>query len=147
MDPLSALSVAASVVQFVQFGASLVSKTHEIYASHEGTLSANVQVEAATKRLIGLVDGLRGPLVAGNSFPSVGSQELEDICNKCISISKELLARLNKLRVQDTHKHRKWKSFRQALKSVWSKDGIEATRKQLAACKDELDMHMTVSIR
>ncbi|KAE9368295.1 hypothetical protein N431DRAFT_493784 [Stipitochalara longipes BDJ] len=147
MDPLSALSIAASVVQFVQFSASLVSKTHEIYTSNEGTLSANVQAEAATKLLIDLVDKLRDPPVTDCSFPPAEFQALGDICNECVGISNELLARLDKLRVQDSHNHRKWKSFRQALKSVWSKDGIEAIRKRLAAGKDELDMHLIVSIR
>lgn len=147
MDPLSALSIAASVVQFVQFGASLVSKTHEIYTSNEGKLSANVRAEVATKRLVDLVDKLRDPLVSGSSERSIESQELELICNKCVAISNELLGRLDKLRVQDRENHRKWKSFRQALKSVWSKDGIEAIRKQLAACKDELGMHLIVATR
>jgi hypothetical protein len=147
MDPLSALSIAASVVQFVQFGASLVSKTHEIYASNEGTLAMNVQVEVATRRLIDLVDSLRDPSFAGSSLPLVESQSLQNICNKCVSISNELFSRLDKLMVHDAHTYRKWKSFRQALKSVWSKDGIEAIRKRLEVCKDELDIHLVVSIR
>lgn len=51
MDPLSALSVAAAVVQFVDYGTRLVSKTRELYKSTQGALTTNIELEAASKRV------------------------------------------------------------------------------------------------
>jgi hypothetical protein len=54
MEPLSALSVAASVAQFLEFGYSLVSKSREIYGSAQGTSIQNAELETATNHLLGL---------------------------------------------------------------------------------------------
>lgn len=54
-------------------------------------------------------------------------EALCEICEKCVSLSDELLAKLNELRLQGP-KHRKFKSIRLALKSVWSNDAIMCSR-------------------
>ena len=47
MDPLSALSLAANVLQFVEFTTKILAVGHEIYQS--GTSSANANLELVTK--------------------------------------------------------------------------------------------------
>ena len=59
MEPLSALSVAAAVVQFVDFGSSLVSKSREIYKSSQGASIGQAESEIATKRLVDLNERLK----------------------------------------------------------------------------------------
>jgi hypothetical protein len=54
MDGLSALSVAASVAQFIEFGCSLVSKSKEIHKSAHGLTTVYVEAENATHRLLEL---------------------------------------------------------------------------------------------
>jgi hypothetical protein len=148
MDPLSALGLAASVVQFIQFGGSLVSKSHEIYTSSDGKLAANIECETATTRLIGLTNRLKDSLRdAGSKGQSADEFAIEAICGDCIEISKELLAQLKKLVLEEKHKWRKWKSFRQALKSVWSKEGIDKIAGRLATFRQELVSHLIVSTR
>lgn len=153
MDPLSALSVASSVVQFVQFGCSLVSKGQEIYDSEGGSLLKHVECEEATNRLVELTEKLRPALRdcrANKPAPAgdIGSvAAIEDICDNCLAISKELIALLGKLRVKEDCKRRKWFSFRQALRSVWSKGDLDAIEKRLLACKKELDSHLIANIR
>jgi hypothetical protein len=51
MDPLSALSLAGSIVQFVDFGIKLLSGAGELYRSHTGTLKINDQIELTTNDL------------------------------------------------------------------------------------------------
>ena len=74
-------------------------------------------------------------------------QALEVICNSCVDLSNELLARFEKLRVHEADKHRRWKSFRQALKSVWSKGEIDDIERRLNSYRKELDAHILVSLR
>ena len=57
MEALAALSLAAAVVQFVDFGSRLVSKGQQLYRS--GTLVENMEIEEATKRLRVLVEPLQ----------------------------------------------------------------------------------------
>ena len=55
--------------------------------------------------------------------------------------------RLDKLRIEDGAKKRRWKSFRQALQSVWSKSSIDVIAKRLESFRKELDGHILVSLR
>jgi len=147
MDPLSALSVAASVAQFVQFASSLVSKSREIYV--HGASLEHVKCESAVNRLVGLTSNIR---TSSKELEDLGKLSwdagaLEVICAKCTKLSNELLSQLDKLRVDEKHKLQKWKSFRQALKSVCSKGGVDILAKEIADCREELNSHLIVSIR
>ncbi len=62
MDPFSALSVAASVMQFVNFGADILQKAKELHNSADGALSENLALQEGIERLQGLVDVLQDPL-------------------------------------------------------------------------------------
>lgn len=56
MDPFSALSVAASVVQFLDFSCQVVSKAKAINRSADGVSIDHAQSEAAAKRLFNLAE-------------------------------------------------------------------------------------------
>ncbi|PMD49010.1 hypothetical protein L207DRAFT_522323 [Hyaloscypha variabilis F] len=64
-----------------------------------------------------------------------------EICDKCVSLSKELLARLNKLRVQGP-KHRKFQSILMALKSVWASEELCKFQRRLESHRRELSDHL-----
>jgi hypothetical protein len=132
LDPLSALSVVASVVQFVDFASKLVSKGVQVYNSVDGALIENVEVEHATERLIELSDRLRTSLHPGLQVAvSDSDQVLETICKRCAVVSSELIAHLEKLKVPTGEQHGKWRSYRKALKSVWSKEDLDAIAHKL----------------
>jgi hypothetical protein len=197
MDPFSALSIANSVAQFVEFGCSLVSETRQIYKSFEGATVAQVETSLAATRLLELSERMQSslrdqtlpkppdlPPILANPPPQPPGESLRDsfgpikqagsdkewenymakkaeferqseiiskakvsqeslceICDKCILLSNELLAKLNELRVQGP-KHRKFKSIRLALKSVWSNDAICALEKRLESHRRELSDHL-----
>lgn len=63
----------------------------------------------------------------------------------CISIAQELAERFRKLKVD--RNHRRWKSFRQALKTVWSKESIDALRIRLSMFQSEMIVHILVDVR
>ena len=150
MDGLSALSVAASVAQFLEFGCSLVSKSKEIYRSVEGTLPGNNSTEETTKRLIKLSEGIRSGLALGSQDPLLISKEddtLRSICDGCIAASNTLLSKLEMLKVQDGQKMRSYKSVRQALKSVWSQKSLDELAERLQHFRTEMDGHVLLSLR
>jgi hypothetical protein len=64
---------------------------------------------------------------------------------KCESIGEELLSCLKAARVEG--KHREWKSFRQALRSVSTEEKLSKIEARLSALKDELELHILVDLR
>jgi hypothetical protein len=58
MDPLSALSVAAAVVQFVGFGTRVLSNARHIYESSSGQTSTNLELSTVANDLSRLIDDM-----------------------------------------------------------------------------------------
>jgi hypothetical protein len=150
MDPLTALSLAGNLVQFVDFGSRLLSEGRELYKSTSGALKANDELELVTLDLRTLVLKLRrsnfstedtvhtdGGLKSGSSF--------EKMCNEAATIAEDLIGKLEKLKV--TGKHRLWKTIRQAIKSEWSKGEIDSLVKRLMSFKQALETHVLFSLR
>lgn len=148
LDPLTALSVAASVIQFVEFSSQIVSKARHIYQSPHGILQGNYENETISIRLQSLAEGLKVPLKPKeDTAVTKQDQALQDICMECISLSDELLLRLDKLKVPSIAQQRRWKSCRQALKSVWSKKKLDAAAARLSQLRSELDSHVLYYLR
>jgi hypothetical protein len=148
LDPLSALSVAVSVIQFVEFSSKIVSKARHIYSSPDGILRENYEKETISTRLQSLAEGLKVPLKPKNdTVVTKQDQALQDICTECISLSDELLLQLDKLKVPSYSEQRRWKSCRQALKSVWSKKKLDEAAARLSQLRGELDSHLLYYLR
>lgn len=109
MEALTALSVASSVIQFVDFGSKLLSRSRKLYKSTQGVLTENVDIEVITVDLINLTQGLRRKLPENRplSAPSPNNHEhfeddeaIDTICRRCLEIAQELIERLDKLKVK-----------------------------------------------
>jgi hypothetical protein len=139
MDPLSTIGLVGNIVQFVDFGSKLISKSVELYRSTEGALDENLDTETATNHLKDLNEKLK------NGAKSTGDTTLKDLCEACDKVARELLEALDKVKVKG--KHEKWKSIRKALRSVWSKEHIEELEQRLARLRAELNLHLVVDLR
>lgn len=135
MDPISALSLAATVVQLVDFSIKIVSKSSELYRSNG--LVENQSIDKATKDLIKLNDQLKDS--------SVSNSDLQELCKACGDAADELLTALSKVKVDG--KGKAWQSFRKALRSIWSKEEIQELEKRLARFRNELNLRLTVGLR
>ncbi len=62
LDPLTALSIASSIVQFVDYGSKLLSKSYELYESADGTTIGNAELEVIAKDLQDLNEWIQCPL-------------------------------------------------------------------------------------
>lgn len=80
-----------------------------------------------------------------DSTNSANDTALRELCQSCNIVAKKLLSALNKVKVQG--KQQKWKSFRKALRSVWSKEDISSLEQQLARLRDELNLRVVVDLR
>lgn len=139
MDALAAVGLVGNIVQFIDFAGKLVSKTREGYCSADGALIEHADLETVAVDLLALIDKVT-PHSDINSSASFNA-----LCLSCTDIASELLAALDKLKVQG--KKTKWRSFRKALRSVWTKEEIQSIEKQLSSFRDEINLHIVINLR
>jgi hypothetical protein len=145
LDALSAVSLAATIIQFVDFSSKIVSKGYHLYESADGVLSENARLGYVIADLKSLNTRLQKHEKLGCLTKE--EQALEDLSSQCSIIAKELLERLDKLNVEANTKNRKWKSFRQALKSVWNKKALDEMAATLSEYRNQIELHILLSLR
>jgi hypothetical protein len=59
-DPITAVSLIGTILQLVDFGSRLVSKSTELYRSADGALKQNINVETAAKDISQLLNNKQG---------------------------------------------------------------------------------------
>jgi hypothetical protein len=145
MDPMPAISLAGTIVQFVDFSIKLVSKGHSIYHSAAGTLPENLELEAITTNLSVISSRLKTYNKLG--CRTEDQQRLENMSTECGNIADELLVRLEQLKLVRDGKRTVWKRFRQALISVWNAKEIDNLSTRLRAFREELEFEILSSIK
>ncbi|TGO15950.1 hypothetical protein BTUL_0034g00740 [Botrytis tulipae] len=147
MDPVSAISLAAAIAQFIDYSCKIVCKSKEIYNSTSGLTTEHNRTETATLRLKELTQSIHLPPKRTNSGSSVVHSRLQIITQECKIVSDTLINRLNQLKVPNQSQYPKWKSFRMALKSVWSKHEIDEFALRLRDLRKELDTELLLLLR
>jgi NACHT domain len=139
MEVLAAIGLAGNIIQFINFGGKLISKMAEIHKSGTGALAENIDIETATNDLTLLSTKLH------DSANSASDTALRELCQSCNTIATELLTVLDSVKVHGGQ--HKWRSFRKALRSVWSKEDIALLEQRLARFRDELNLRVAIDLR
>lgn len=130
MDPLTALGLAANVVQFVSFASKLLSASNEIYTSGKVCSSKVSTLETIYEQLQNLSSSLELSsrkdstlmLVEGTSDFVKHVFAINELSRACKEDCDRLLEVIRKLRGVEGTRNR-WQSFKLALKTMWK--GIE----------------------
>jgi len=157
MDPITAISLAGTAVQFVDFTAKLISagahlyNYNELVANAQAAKSANFIQDQATNALRDLQDYRfklqQGMGPATTSKPLARDEKiLQALCHKCTEDADTLIKLLNKLKVPETSKHRGWKSLAQAFSSIWSKKDVERLMEKLQEYRTQINSQVLVSL-
>jgi hypothetical protein len=149
MDPFSALSLAGNIIQFVDFGARLLSNARELYRSPVGSLSVHDEITLVTTDLETLVKRLRGPVNARPSSEENDNQlqTLRKICGEAATVAEELLKRLETLKLSGEEKHRGWRTVGLAVRSLWNEKEIAGLSNRLVMLKEALKTRVLFSLR
>ena len=146
MEPLSALSIATAVVQFLDFAANIVSGTREIYKNSPDHAQRNVDLKTVTKSLVTLNNDIRDSLSHTDKRQlSARDWQIEELAQRCKELGERLLAALQRLEIK--RKHTLWSSFRLALKTIWSESEIESMEKTLEKYQRQISLHLLFSTR
>jgi len=147
MEPFSALAVATSAVQFIDFTSKLITESYKLHASATGQLEEHVILEKVTKNLRDVSLNLSTQVEKQTVLATLSQddKELQHLCKGCHEISLQLLQALEKLKAEDGSS--KWKSFRQALRTIWTREHIEGLEKQLDRFRQQLVISILASFR
>jgi hypothetical protein len=151
-EAIAALSLAANIVQFIDFGGRVLSGGLKLYNSGPDSKrpSSASDTKFITQSLQRLIEGLNWPLEQSDST-NEGTElsqteiDLRSLAAQCKDIADELLKAIKKVELQG--KGGKWDSFRAALKHVLAEGKIEKFRQQLDAFRQEIILHILACLR
>ncbi|KAL9089277.1 MAG: hypothetical protein Q9165_005845 [Trypethelium subeluteriae] len=143
LDPLSALGVAAAVVQFVDYGTKLARRVSEIAA--RGSTADNDEIEKTTIQLRSLSASAREHSRSGNDQLSAPEQGLNAIAFSCCGVADELIALLDELKLGDSRNI--FRSIKNAYKSEQKQDRIARLQSVLEGLQVQMNQQLLLVLR
>ena len=147
MDPLTAFSLACSVIQVVNYSLNVVVKCREIHK--DGASSENKEVESMAKQLTDLFIELdsANAVVKPGSMQQIyhDDQDIRNLAQQCSETAKELVTQLQKLKIHG--QPRKRDVLRKTVKVIWKKSAIEDIERRLEQYRRTLDTRILINLR
>jgi hypothetical protein len=126
LDPSTALSVACSVVQFVDFGTKLTSKGKEYYRSADGVLADHAEQAAISSKLAKLSEQVSISISASaaNQKPSAAELALQEVRRRAATVTSTMLTSILGCGRLYSTRQRLHRCHRQA-ESIWEPPKME----------------------
>ncbi|KAL3443588.1 hypothetical protein BJX65DRAFT_311748 [Aspergillus insuetus] len=140
MEPLTAVSLAGTILQFIDFSSKLVAGTYEVYRSASGATAENEDITTVISDLKEVTSEL------DVDIPGRGKHEkaLKALATKCADLSGQLLAVLEKLKTPG--KTSAWKSIRVKWSSMRKSDEIQRIERRLGEYRSEILVRLGVML-
>jgi hypothetical protein len=145
LDPLSAIGLAGTVAQFIDFSMEIISESRKIYRSGTGTSSENVELETIAESLHQFSMQLQTSKDGQIPVPNMNAA-FAKVLQSCQGVADELLQALRRLKVKDGP-HKRWNSFQQALMSIWRKERLSEMQRRLGFLREQVTLHLVSSVR
>ena len=141
LDPVTAIGLASSMIQIVDFGCRLVSQTQEVYHSASGATKDNVTRAEITKDISSLLKDLTRK---DQNFPRLNPDDiaLGKLVDSCEHEANELMHLLEQLDVPDNVTQ--WKSCRKAIKIVREEGKVKDIERRLFKLQKQIDSRLHV---
>lgn len=142
MEPLVALSIATTVVQFIDFSARLIHGAKEIHHSSSGLTEEDRSLEYVTEEMhklsMRLVPHYNGPETDDERSLRSLASECKDLAAKIVKLYKDLAPKDPK-------------SKRSAVHSAWKNMRNESTKQELeksiSNCRSQLELQLSFMMR
>jgi hypothetical protein len=152
MESILAVSLAANILQFIDFAGKVFSQTIEI---HRNTLKHRDEANETDLDSLGFdFDGYLLRLSHSRPTPTVNTslaeQEMIRICRECENFTTRIrvaLPQIKKTAKKKLFEDTVWRSFVEALKTVWSEDEIRQLQQTLAAYRQQITPLLVVVLR
>jgi len=150
LDPLTAISLASSVVQFTDFGIKLIRGSIKLYKTPDGVHADYADLETKIDHARKFAKRVMRPFDNTGEPMSRDEEELRELAKSCGLIALDLLSVLHDLKVKKpAGPGRMWESFRKVVeaRTPWNKDKIEALSKRLRTLQESMFQQVQVMMR
>ncbi|KAI9767609.1 MAG: hypothetical protein M1839_004466 [Geoglossum umbratile] len=127
MDPITALTIASTIVTFVDFATKIVTGTYQVYNSVSGTTEENAHIDTIISDLREVTDDLDSDL---------------ELASKCEKLSGELLCLLENLAASGNHST--WKSLKVKIMSMHKEKEVARIEKRLGDYRSQILLRLTL---
>lgn len=149
LEGLAAVGLAANVVQFIDAGCKLFSKSHNLYKSASGVSIEDWELEQLARNLEELsLFAVTLPSRQDEDCLNKSDQSLKDIALACRDLATQLTGILKSLRIEDADKgsQRRWKAFLVALHRMKKSGEIDGIAKRLDMLGRQVASSLVVNI-
>lgn len=140
MEPLSALSVAAAVVQFVDFAGRIIGSAFELRDSMTGELARNFELDEVTTDL----------KARAQEISTIDSQNPDvafgPLAQRALTLSEELLAVLSDLKRKHSGSFKSWAALQAAIRNFLKAGKIESLQGRLDNVRSEMMLKVNVAL-
>ncbi|KAK4692709.1 hypothetical protein P7C71_g4548, partial [Lecanoromycetidae sp. Uapishka_2] len=152
LDPLTAISLASSVIQFTDFGIKLVTESIDLYRSVDRANAETSALEVKITHIRTLADQVIFPLKGkdDDTPASKNEEHLRELAESCKALASDLLAVLDGLKVKKSPgPGRKLESLRKAVEAQipWNKEKIASLEKKLYGLQNQMFRQIELMMR
>lgn len=149
MEALVALSLAGTIVQFIDFGTKILSRGHELYKAKNGQLAAHYELQIMISDLHNVVLRIRNSATPRESqlstalahpegVDSIPSSAIHRVCEEAIKVAEAILLKLEALKLDPELKESKLETFAHVCGRLWSTEKEKGEVDRLVARLDSL---------
>lgn len=136
MDPASATSLAAAILQLAEFTGKVLSRSQELYHTGSGALFRHAEVTTIADSFQALLKNLE--LASGHGIASHAPTQLDILVSQARDVTEELQDLLNRLATVPGSMQR-WKSIRQAVLTIWKESQLRDLEHRVDAYRKQID--------
>ncbi|KAI1384476.1 uncharacterized protein F4822DRAFT_445899 [Hypoxylon trugodes] len=144
------LSVAANIIQVVDFGTKFISLAWKIWQSGNGTVSELNNLRLVSKSLQATLQQTE----IGETSPLIPIEDATNgrtfaLAEECYKTAQKVIDSIEGLKIPegDRTEWTKRKAIVAAFKVIWRKEEITALEAQLSRCRDQIVLDLAVSLR
>ena len=136
MEALVSIALVGNILQLLRLGQSILSKSHAIKRSRDGT----IQKHRDLKTIIADLD------TSISTLDHTESQDLRGLIKQCQDAGNDLKRMLEKV-ASASSKDDRFISFRTALLAQWREKDIEEQYKRFEALRQEVSIHIQLLMK
>lgn len=142
LEAFAALSLTASIVQFIDFGGKLFWTVKQLRSSKDGAFKDHADIEAATRNLKQLVQSLGSSTIPITATDYVSDDEklLVSLAKDCARLADDFINLLEKAKSKGRNSN--WKCILQAIQIVWNDKQINLAKDKLRQFESTMTLSM-----
>jgi hypothetical protein len=146
MDPISATSLAAAIVQLADFTTKVLSRSQELYKSTRGALIQHEELQCVTDMFSKMLAEIGTGQDAEYRSSDKHMSGLGTVVAEAQKTTNELLHLLSQL-TRSPGSSERWKSVRQAVLTVWRDDKLRDLEKRVDRYRNQVSLALMNDLR